>query len=240
MRPQRVMKTPHDPIDIPAALRQLPLFSEITDDEIRQIATATREQWLDRGEVLFQQGDTPRGFHYVIAGQIKLGFTSRQGNEKTVEIMGPSKSFGEAVLFLDRPYPVFAQALEDSLLLHIDRHVVFALIEQDPAFCRSLLAGMAIRLHSMLRDVEDYSLHTGSQRLVSYLISLREADGEGCPAAKATVELPSSKHVIASRLNLVPETFSRILRELSENGLISVRGRKVTLKDPRRLMQLCD
>ena len=100
----------------------------------------------------------------------------RQGNEKTVEILGPRKSFGEAVLFLDRPYPVFAEALEDTLLLHIDRHVVFDLIEQNPAFSRSLLAGMAIRLHSMLRDVEDYSLHSGSQRLISYLFSLRAED----------------------------------------------------------------
>lgn len=235
------MKTPHPPIDIPATLRELPLFSEISDGEIRQIAVATREHWLDRDEIRLQQGDLPRGFHYVIAGQVKLGFTSRQGNEKTVEILGPRKSFGEAVLFLDRPYPVFAEALEDTLLLHIDRHVVFDLIEQNPAFSRSLLAGMAIRLHSMLRDVEDYSLHSGSQRLISYLFSLRAEDGEdgGCPA-HANLELPPSKHVVASRLNLVPETFSRILRDLSEHGLITVHGRQVTIENPGRLMKMCD
>ena len=222
-------------IDIPTTLRTLPLFSEVSDAEIAQIAAAAHEHVLAKGEMLFHQGDAPNGFYYLIRGQVKLAFTSRQGHEKIVEILGPNQSFGEAVLFMDCPYPVSAEALEDAQLLRIDRRVVFELIDQDPAFSRSLLAGMAIRLHGILRDVEDYSLHSGSQRLVSYLFSLREHTGVARDYERFTVELPSSKHVIASRLNLVPETFSRILRDLSTSGLITVNGRKVTLENPSRL-----
>lgn len=233
------MSNTYDPIDIPETLRTLPLFSAITDAEVAMIAAATLERDLSKGEILFQQGDMPKGFFYVIRGQIKLAFSSRQGNEKIVEILGPRQSFGEAVLFMERSYPVFAQALEDSQLLLIDRCVVFDLIDKDPAFSRSLLAGMAIRLHGMVRDVEAYSLSSGVQRVVSYLFSL-SGDMPCTPsgAQRRTVELPTSKHVLASRLNLVPETLSRIFHDLSNEGLISVQGRQITLEDPAALREL--
>jgi len=225
-------------IDIQAALRRLPLFSEVSDEEIQMLAAATHERNLARGETLFQQGDPPKGFYYVIRGQIKLAFSSRQGNEKIVEVLGPSQSFGEAVLFMERNYPVFAEALADTQLLLIDREVVFQLIDSDPRFTRSLLAGMAIRLHGMVRDVEAYSLSSGSQRVISYLISLGECEPLPCARVEVgpmTVKLPVSKHVLASRLNLVPETLSRIFHDLSDRGLIAVHGSDITLKDVAEL-----
>ncbi len=225
-------------IDIPATLRRLHLFSEVSDEEIRMLAAATHERNLARGETLFQQDDPPKGFYYVIRGQIKLAFSSRQGNEKVVEVLGPNQSFGEAVLFMERNYPVFAEALADTQLLLIDREVVFRLIDSDPCFTRSLLAGMAIRLHGMVRDVEAYSLSSGAQRVISYLISLGERDPLPCARSEAdpmTVKLPVSKHVLASRLNLVPETLSRIFHDLSDRGLIAVHGSDITLKDVAEL-----
>lgn len=93
----------------------------------------------------------------VVWGQVKLAFSSPQGSEKVVEILGPLQSFGEAIMFLDRPCPVFAEALADTLLLHIGASAVLDQLSQDPNFARKLLAGMAIRLHSMIRDVESIS-----------------------------------------------------------------------------------
>ena len=113
-------------IDIPGQLSRLPLFATIGDEAIAHIAAATREKRLARGEVLFQRGDIPRGFHVVVQGQIKLAVSSAQGNEKVVEIVGPQQSFGEAVMFMDRPYLVFAEALMDTLLLSIGKNAVFA------------------------------------------------------------------------------------------------------------------
>ncbi|MCK7498198.1 MAG: cyclic nucleotide-binding domain-containing protein [Comamonadaceae bacterium] len=91
----------------------------------------TREKRLQKGEMLFQKGDPPKGFYVVVFGQIKLAFSSAQGNEKVVDILGPQQTFGEAVMFMDRPYPVFAQALADTLLLHVSRNAVFELLERD-------------------------------------------------------------------------------------------------------------
>lgn len=219
------------PSDLPALLRQIPLFGELSDAEFERVARFTRERRLSKGELLFQRGDVPHGFYFVVSGQLKLAFSSAQGNEKVVEIVGPHQSFGEAVMFLDRPYPVFAEALTDMSLLHIGQNVVSELVDQDPGFARKLLAGMAVRLHNMVRDVETYSLRSSTQRVIGYLLQQTDEDG----TSPCEISLPTSKQVIASRLNLTPETLSRIFHDLSDTGLITVQGKRITLHDPREI-----
>ena len=225
---------PDRPLDIPHLLAALPLFSALGADDIAHIAAGTRERRLEKGAVLFHRGDAPKGFFMLVEGQVKLAVSSPQGNEKIVEVIGPGQSFGEAVLFLERPYPVLAQALADSVLLHVSRAALFELLEQDPHFARRVLAGMAIRLHGMVRDVEAYSLRSSAQRVIGYLLQLADAAGPA-DGAPLRVSLPTSKQVLASRLNLTPETLSRILGELAAQGLLTVHGRDIVLHDPAAL-----
>ncbi|WIM05580.1 MAG: Crp/Fnr family transcriptional regulator [Candidatus Nitricoxidivorans perseverans] len=224
----------HERLDIPALLSRLPLFSELAPEHVAQIAEATREKRLAKGEMLFQKGDLPRGFFVVVFGQVKLAFPSSQGNEKVVEILGPKRSFGEAVMFIDRPYPVFAEALTDSLLLHITRSAVFDLLESDPSFARRMLAGMSMQLHSLICDVESYSLRSSTQRVIGYLMQHCPPESN-CDEGALEISLPTSKQVIASRLNLTPETLSRIFHDLAEAQLISVHGKQIRIPDLRRL-----
>jgi len=220
---------PNPIADIPTLLRQISFFSELSADDIDRVARYTRERTLEKGEVLFQRGDPVHGFFFVVSGQVKLAVSSAQGNEKVVEIISPMHSFGEAVMFLNRPYPVFAEGLVATRLLHIGQAVVSDLIDQDSSFARKLLAGMAIRLHSMIQDVEIYSLRSSTQRVIGYLLQQVEQDGA---TGAQDIQLPTSKQVIASRLNLTPETLSRIFHDLVNAGLITVHGKHIALHDP--------
>lgn len=221
--------------DIPVEqfLVNLPLFSDLTPEEIKRIAGATRRIYATKGDTLFTRGDRCEGFHVILYGQVKLYVTSPQGAEKVIELMGPGVSFGEAILFMDMPYVISAQALKDSLLLHVSKSMVFDEIERDPRFARRLLAGMSRKLHQLVRDVEAYSLRSGLERVIGYL--LRDdalADGS---ARSTSVTLPANKMIVASRLNLTPEYFSRILHELADAGLIAMEGRAVSVPDIERL-----
>ncbi len=186
-----------------------------------------------RGEMLFNKGDPCVGFHLVIYGQVKLAFVSPQGSEKVVEIVGPGFSFGEALMFMEKPYIVMAETLADSLLLHVSKQVVFDEIERNPAFARKMLAGLSRRLHGLINDVESYSLQSGTQRVIGYL--LRQDQELAAANAPYSVMLPTSKAIVASRLNLTPEHFSRILHELVDRGLISIDGREVKILDMSKL-----
>ena len=217
------------PIKTQAFLASLPLFKELAGEELDRIATGTAELHIPRGEIIFNRGDPCVGFHLVVYGQVKLAFLSQQGSEKVVEIIGPGSSFGEAVMFMDKPYPVMSQALADTMLLHVSKQVVFDEVERDAKFARKMLAGMSRRLHSLITDVESYSLQSSTQRLVGYL--LREDLQHSGDARSYVVTLPTSKAIVASRLNVTPEHLSRILHELVAAGLIEVNGRDVTIID---------
>ena len=216
-----------------AFLANLPMFSEMRIEELDRVAAATLPIYAPKGQAICQCGDPCTGFHVVVYGQVKLGFTSPQGIEKVVEIVSPGQIFGEALMLLDSPYIVFAQALSDSMLLHVAKHAVLDELAREPGFARRMLSGLSRRLHGLVRDVEGYTLRSGQERVIGYLLAdIADVTGNGKPIE---VHLTPGKSVIASRLNMTPEHFSRILHELAANGLICVDGRSVTIPDLDRL-----
>jgi CRP-like cAMP-binding protein len=220
-------------IKLQAFLANLPLFNDLAGEEVDRIALGTSELHLARGDTLYRKGELSTGLYCVVYGQIKLASSSVQGDEKVVEIVGAGGTFGEAVLFMEKPHILDAQALADSLLLVVSRSVLFDEIERDPRFARKMLAGLSRRLHSLVSDVEWYSLRSGVQRVTGFL--LRQPMTATLDGAGVQLTLPTSKNVVASRLSLTPEHFSRILHELSEAELIRVNGREVLVPDIERL-----
>ena len=218
-------------LNIAALLSHVPLFSGLDTGEIARIARGTREIHVAKGDILFHKGDSPTGFYLVVYGQVKLAISSSQGSEKVVDILSQGQTFGEAVMFMERPYMVYAQALKDSQLLLIAKSAILDELEKDPKLGRKMIASLSMRLHHLITDVEAYSLHSGRQRIIGYL--LRETTDTDATAL--TITLPTSKGVIASRLNLTQEHFSRILHELTEAGLIVVEGRRITIPDVPKL-----
>ncbi|MEO8136604.1 MAG: Crp/Fnr family transcriptional regulator [Betaproteobacteria bacterium] len=221
--------------EIPARtfLSNLALFRDMDPAELDRLAAGSRSIAAAKGEVLFHKGDACNGFHIILYGQVKLAFTSSQGAEKVIEILGPGMSFGEALMFIGSPYGLFAQALVDTLLLYVDKHTVFAEIERDPKFARKMIGSLCRRLHALVSDVESYSLRSGTERVIGYLLG---CDPQAGPATSPlSVCLPASKTIIASRLNLTPEHFSRILHELAGKGLLVIDGRAIAIPDLERL-----
>lgn len=214
-------------------LSRLPLFEELAPAELDRVAAGTTELHVPRGEIVVNRGDPCVGFHVVIYGQVKLAFLSPQGGEKVVEIIPAGYSFGEALMFMGKPYIVMAQTLADSMLLHVSRKVVFDEIERSADFARRMLAGLSRRLHSLISDVESYSMQSGTERVIGYL--LRQDEELAAANSPYVMRLTTSKAVVASRLNVTPEHFSRILHDLSERGLIVVEGREIRIVDSAKL-----
>lgn len=224
---------PVTPIEPKVFLANVPLFKELSGDDLDRVAAATRPVRAERGTILFHRGDAATGFYVIVYGQIKLAFVAASGSEKVVDILAPGQSFGEAVMFMEQPHVVTAQALADSLLLHVAKDAVFEKIERDPRFARHMIGGLSRRMRQLVADVENYSMRSGSERLIGFLLSCCSASGSGGRDVRVT--LPTSKGVVASRLNLTQEHFSRILHDLSTAGLIEVRGREIRIPDCNRL-----
>ena len=239
LRRKRRVTIPGPPMDLarfdlPRYLSMLPLFQDMESAELVRLAEGSYLRQFARGEDVFHIGDPCNEFHVTVSGQIKLFAVSPAGQEKIIEIVGPGNSFGEALMFTNKPYIINAQALTDTLLLSVSKVCLLREIEGDTRFCMRMLAGLSRRLHGLINDVQAYSLHSGVERVVGYL--LRDLPDEGDQAdGVQRVVLPVSKAAIASRLSMTPEYFSRVLHELEAKGLIEMDKREIHIPDPRRL-----
>jgi len=222
-----IQETRHSIVEI---LSRQPLFRGLDETELRAIAAQTREYRVHKHEVLFNKGDTPQGIHVVVMGQIKLYLPSTHGWEKVIHMEGPGSTFGEAVVFLDRPYPVSAQAMQESIVLLIGKEALSRAIDNSPLLCRKMLASLCVRLHELVTDIEACTSRTSLQRVTCFL-------AQQAPAGSRTYEvaLGTSKQTLAAQLNLAPETLSRMLGQLSQAGLIEVHGRSITVLDIDKL-----
>ncbi|MBI5329603.1 MAG: Crp/Fnr family transcriptional regulator [Betaproteobacteria bacterium] len=223
-----IQETRHSIVEI---LSRQPLFSVLSDAELQPIAAETREFRARKNEMVFLKGDMPVGMHVVVMGQVKLFIPSSSGAEKVVHMCGPGSTFGEAVVFLDKAYPVSAQATQDSIVLLVSKTVLYESMEANTVLCRKMLASLSMRLHTLLEDMETCTMRTSAQRVICFLNQLAPADAH----APFEIALPTSKQTIASQLSLAPETFSRVLGHLTEAGLIEVRGRSILVMDATKL-----
>lgn len=225
-------------IELTALLQRVPLFNGLSPEEIAALSQGARQVAASRGDLLFHRGEPCLGLHLLVSGQVKLFVTAPNGNEKVVEIVSPGQTFGEALMFMERPYVVTGQALTDSLLVHLAKGPIFSTMESNPQLSRKMIAGLSGRLHKLVADVESYSLLSGRDRIVGYLLRDlvdSEEPEESLTGKTITVTLPTNKGIIASRLNLTQEHFSRILHELVENQLIRVEGRQIHILDLNKL-----
>lgn len=221
--------------NIPRFLAVLPLFNDLSPADLSRMAQGCELHRLNRGDTIFRYGEPCEEFHVVVTGQVKLFALSPAGQEKVIELVGPGHSFAEALMFTSKPYILNAQALSNTLLLTVGKSAIVAEIERDPRFCMRMLAGISRRLHGLVNDIESGALQSGVQRVIGYLLSEHQIL-ETSSEETFTVALPVSKATIASRLSLTPEYFSKVLRELEEQGLIEMDKRDIRIVDAQRLV----
>lgn len=211
-------------------LSRQPLFRGLENEDLLTLAGGTRELRVSKHEMLFQKGDVPEGVYVVVMGQVKLFIPSSQGWEKVVHMEGPGASFGEAVVFMDKPYPVSAQATQDSIILVVSREILTQAIDSSVHLCRKMLASLSVRMHELLSDIEACTLRSSAQRVICYLSQFAPPN-----ARSYEISLEANKQTVAAQLNLAPETLSRVLSQLTGAGLIQVQGRSITVLDLDKL-----
>jgi CRP-like cAMP-binding protein len=205
-------------------LTEFYMFSELQPAQIEHLTNGTRLIDVPRGNTLFNRGDRAHGFYLLLEGQIKLGVISPQGDEKVIGLIQPGQSFGEAVLFLERSFPIYAQATMDAKVLLITREAIFNILDNDVTVVRRMLAGISARNRQLVNDIESISLQNSTQRLIGYLLQI-STDSPN----PERVQLPANKLTIASMLNITPETLSRVMLRLHNAGLIEVNGKEIVI-----------
>jgi CRP-like cAMP-binding protein len=217
-----------------ADFKDIYLFRVLNDKQRGLVLKKAQRIHLDNEEILFEYGDEASRFYFLKSGQITLGRISKEGNEKILEIIQAGHTFAEAAMFMEgNKYPVTATSIGASEVLAFDNNAFLDLLRESTETCFALMADMAKRLKGLINEVDNLTLQDAQCRIINYIM-IQMPEEKTSPVE---VNLPIAKNVIASRLSIKPETFSRIMHKLSEEGLISIDGRKIVIHDINGLNQ---
>ena len=208
-------------VDTQDLLARFPFFNMLDVSERARIQNLARPIHAARGELLVQQEDCPRGIHLVLSGRVKCFVLSPSGGEKIVRLADPGCFFGEEAALLNRPHIVNAQAMSRSELLFVPTGLLREAMVSSTPFSVSMSMRLATASYDLMSTMQVQFQLSGTQRVAHYLTRLAPDDAEHCE-----IRLDIDKQTIAAQLNLTPETLSRILSQLTREGMIQPRGRR--------------
>ena len=188
----------------------IPLFNGLPEDQIVAIKKIAVEKKINKGEIIFSEGDEGNGFFVVADGRVKVFKVSTEGKEQILHIFGPGQPFGEVPVFAGQKFPANAQAIDKTRVLFFPRTSIVNLISANPSLALNMLAVMSKKLRQFAVQIENLSLKEMPARLASYLISLAGEQNK-----EEVVTLQISKGQLASILGTIPETLSRVFAKLS-------------------------
>ncbi len=223
-------------MDITESLKHAPLFRSLDAESIAFFATHSHKRQYAKGADIFQLGDKATAFFFIIEGWVKLYRMTREGEEIIINVFAPGETFAEAAVFspLQR-YPVNAQAVEDVTALEIPRQLLVSKIRENSDLALTMLGSISAHQRLLVQQIEQLTAKSAPQRIGTFLLRL-------CPPHRrtnVTVSLPYDKSLVASRLNIQPETFSRALAKLKSCG-VTMKKRQITIRDTALLADFCD
>ncbi len=199
------------------------LFADVDEEIYRLIYDISHMVSLGKREMLFFEGDVGRYLFFMTSGSIKLFKSNEEGKEAIIRFIEPGDLFAELILFLKNRYPVNAMAIKPSRVLAIDASKLFNFIKMHPEVAMKLIGMLAAKSKYLVKMVENLALADVRERFMNYLKYMREKTGGD------TVFLPVPKGELSMLLGVSPETFSRLLKKLTEEGVITVDGKKITI-----------
>ena len=219
-------------------LRDVPLFSEMAISHLREISEISRIEHFKKNQHIFLENDPYRGFYIVLKGSVKVYRISAEAKEYILHLRKPPQPFADVPLFEEGgDYPANAQALEDSLLLFIPKNEFTELIRKNPSIALKMLAGFAKRMRNMTNKMEEISTKEVSNRLARFILD-EIAKNKSIKLSEPFLRLTIPKATVATYLGTITETLSRTFKKFQDNNIIVVDGKKIFVKDLRKLKQL--
>lgn len=223
-------------------LSGMALFSRLDAATLQELAGKARFVRLPRREVLIKNGQKINELHCVVEGILKVYLLSCSGQQRVVSLIHPGESVGEALIVNRQPVPFFAETLTPTKLLILPAKDLLDLLTVNSQAGMGLIQILSQKIQTLLQDLEGCCLQNALQRIAQYLCSLgcelEASSDQASSQQQLTIELPASKVVVASLLNLSAESLSRGLHQLAAEGLISIRRRQIDLHQPDILQEI--
>jgi CRP-like cAMP-binding protein len=213
-------------------LSKSPLFAGVPSAAIATLLMDAVVRRYRRNTLLFLQDEPAENFYVVFDGWLKVFRQAADGGESVIGVFGAGEVVAEAAIFANKIYPASCSVADDARLLVIPSASFVRTITTNPEVGLNMLAAMSLRLRYLVRQVEQRTVKSTTERVAAFL-SRMSSETTG----PVTISLPVDKALIAGRLGMQPETFSRSLSKLRKMGVESS-GHRIVIEDIARLRAL--
>ncbi len=209
----------------------VPIFSNLTYEEMMEVARITREKTFEKGEMIYMAGDKGEKLYVIHSGKVKITRFTDSGKEQVIRVLGPGDFMGELSLFSPLPLTDNGEALTKTVACMIDGKILKELMIKYPTIAFKVMEELSQRLEKAESLIQNISLHGVERRVALTLINMANEKGE--------VSLKMSKRDFASHLGMSQETLSRKLTAFQDMGIIKLIGhRRIILLDIEALEEI--
>ncbi|MDQ8698267.1 Crp/Fnr family transcriptional regulator [Hyphomicrobium sp. LHD-15] len=215
-------------------VKSTPLFGAMPLQTAQVLVGNTMPRQYEKGATLFLQGEPAAAFFIVLDGWVKIYRTTPDGLEVVLHVFTRGETFAEAAIFLGGRYPASGETVAASRLLRVEGTAFRSRIEERPALAMSMLASASYQLKFLVEQIEQIKVRSAPQRIADFMVRLTQVR-----KGTAVIELPFEKGLLANRLGMKPESFSRALAHLRAHGVTVERG-TVNIADIGRLLSFVE
>ena len=223
----------------PPVLGQIPLFAELTAEELDRLGACLRRRRYRKGEVIFLQGDPGTSLYIIDAGRVRIGLGSPDGKEVALALLGPADFFGDLALLDGEPRSADAIAHEPSELLVLRREDFLQFLGAHPRATTALLGVLSRRLRRNAQLLQDAAFLDVPGRLARIILELAQAEGRP-DGTGLVITSRLTQTELAGMVGATRESVNKWLRSYERRGLISCQRGQITVLRPDELRNCID
>lgn len=221
-----------------ALLRRIPLFAELHDDAMNELARRCVTKSVPMGSVLFTTGEECRGLYMIEDGRVRIYRTDPAGREQVLHVEGPGRTVAELPMFDGGPYPASAITIEECRLVFLPRDAFEYLYRNQPDIAHAVIRALGRRLRHLVHLTETLAFRDVAARLAMLIVGYAERSGVATSRG-IEVELDRTQEELAHEVGTARESVSRAMKQLRRKGLIEPLQRsRLLIPDLQRLRAL--
>jgi CRP/FNR family cyclic AMP-dependent transcriptional regulator len=212
------------------ALRNLSLFSELTDKELTVLTALLRETHYPKNSVVFQEGEPGESLLLIAEGKVKVILLGEQGQETILTTMSAGSFFGELSLIDGAPRSATVITLDKSTFMQMTREAFLSALRTDPNIAMKVLAHLSARVRDLTEEVRSMRMFDIYGRLIRCLVRLGQTEGRRGKSVITLASVPNNQD-LARMIGCTRESVSRAMKVLRDNEFLTAIGKGVQIQE---------
>jgi CRP/FNR family transcriptional regulator, cyclic AMP receptor protein len=217
------------PMDEREVLRTVPIFSELSDEDITSLARLALRKRYPKDTVVFFENEEGDFFFTITEGRIKVTILGDDGREVILSVLGPGDFFGEMALLDNEPRSATAIAVEESELLSLHRSDFQSVLNDNKSITSALIRVLSARLRRANHQISTLALLDVYGRVARVIVDMAREEGKRLRDGRIAFRRATHQE-IANRIGTTRETVTRMLKDLERQGLIHVEGKEIVVQ----------